>query len=220
VVIEVVLTYGMVSIISGAVLAGVYIHPVSAPALFVVSTALVAATLMNVRKLPTALSKARWIPAVRTTLIRAAKLVVVPSSATWANTFKGIALYCGYSCLQLAFIVLIAAAFTDLDAFTAAVIAGTWGLSLAIGWLTFVPPVGLGARDGLALVFFSQVLDVPAASSIVVASRIVMLATDLAFVAAVECLGISLNRRTERPIASQSSNIIATRQSVPNIESP
>jgi hypothetical protein len=81
------------------------------------------------------------------------------------------------------------------------IIAGTWGVSVTLGWLSFLP-VGLGVRDVLASILFAQVLDAPTASLIAAASRIVMIALDLVFVGAVELLALGLTVRRPEPQAS------------------
>lgn len=195
VVIEVVFTYGMVTIISGSILCGAYLHPLVAIATFIVGTMFFAATLIMTGRLAVKdISQPVDYSVIRKTLRRVANRVSGRSFFSLAFTLKGIAFYSCYSFMQLSFIVLIAAAFADLDTFAIAVIAGAWGISLTVGWLSILPPVGLGARDGLAFLLFSQVIDVSSAGSIVVTSRIVMLATDLAFVAAIECLASGLTR--------------------------
>lgn len=115
--------------------------------------------------------------------------------------------YGGYACLQLGFIVLIASAFADVGASEAAIIAGAWGLSLTIGWLSFLSPAGLGVRDGLALALFSQAVSVSEAGSIVIASRIVMLAADMAFVGFVELLALGAARRRKQRVSAGHGSI-------------
>lgn len=189
VVIEVAFTYCMITIISGAVLSGVYLHPAAAGVILVFGIIVFAASMIKIGKLSIDHSSQTPTPsAFLKTIQKAARLVAGRSHFTLAFTLKGIALYGIYACTQIAFIVLISLAFADLDFSAIAVIAGAWGVSITVGWISIFPPVGLGARDGLAFVLFSQVIDVPAASSIVVASRTVMLLTDLAFVATVEAL--------------------------------
>ena len=77
-----------------------------------------------------------------------------------------------HACLNMAFIVLLALSFRELNLNQSFFIAGAWGLSMTLGWLAFLAPGGLGARDGVALLLFSQVLDAPAAALIVAAARI------------------------------------------------
>ena len=108
------------------------------------------------------------------------------------NSIWGITAYGTHACLQLVFIVLLAQSFADLTLDQAITIAGAWALSSTLGSFTFLAPAGLGVRDGLALVLFSQVLDAPTSGLIVAASRVVMITTDLAFVGIVEVLAIAV----------------------------
>jgi hypothetical protein len=107
-----------------------------------------------------------------------------------------------YCALQLVFITLIAASFADLSLTQGVIIAGAWGVSLTLGWLSFLAPVGLGVRDGLAFVLFSQVLDAPTASLIVATSRIVMIVADLTFVGVVELLVLGISFKQTQPQTS------------------
>ncbi len=187
IIIEVVLAYGMLTIISITVLSWVYLHPILAVIILTAGVCLFGAALIKIGSLsidddPHTLQ----IPLAQIFIQRMARLLYGGSSFSHTATVKGLGFYGSYALMQLVFIVLIAASFSDLTVSKMAVIAGAWGISLTVGWLSILPPVGLGARDGLAFVLFSQVIDLPAASSVVVASRLVMLSTDLAFVIAVE----------------------------------
>ena len=187
IVIEVVLAYGMLTIISGSILSWVYLHPLIAVTTFAFGVIFFGASVIKIGNL----SKDNTLQSPPISLTRmvsqkAATLLTGGSYFSCNFTLKGLGLYGAYSFMQLAFIVLIAASFTDLNASRIAVISGALGLSLTVGWLSVFPPVGLGARDGLAFLLFSQVVELPAASSIVVASRLLMLSTDLVFVMAVE----------------------------------
>jgi hypothetical protein len=82
------------------------------------------------------------------------------------------------------------------------VIAGAWGLSITLGWVSFLAPVGLGVRDGMAFVIFAEVLDAPTASLIVAASRVVMVAADMVFVGLVELVSLAMSSRQTQPQVS------------------
>ena len=187
IIVEVVLAYGMLTIISIALLTWVYLHPIFAVITFAVSVFFFGSALIKTRSFSAkrTLQNIR-IPLAHMVFQRAARILFGGTYISRNTTLKGLGLYGAYSFMQLAFIVLIAASFADLTASKIAVIAGAWGLSLTVGWLSILPPAGLGARDGLAFILFSQGVGLPAASSIVLASRLVMLMTDLAFVLAVE----------------------------------
>lgn len=187
IIIEVVLAYGMLTIISITVLSWVYLHPILAFIILTASVFLFGGALIKIGAISTDDgTQTLQIPLARMVIRRLARLLYGGSSFSNTTTIKGLGFYGSYALMQLVFIVLIAASFSDLTVSKMAVIAGAWGISLTVGWLSILPPVGLGARDGLAFVLFSQVIDLHAASSIVVASRLVMLSTDLAFVIAVE----------------------------------
>ena len=132
---------------------------------------------------------------------RAHRLIVGERPLSLGTGLWGVVVYSVYSLMQLAFIVLIAYSFTDLTIQQAAVVAGAWGVSITLGWVSFLAPVGLGVRDGLAFFLFSQTMDPGTASLIVASSRIVSIAADLVFVGAVELLAIGMgaDRRAGRP---------------------
>ena len=189
IIIEVVLAYGMLTIISITVLSWVYLHPIIAFIILTTGVFLFGASLIKIGSLSTDVGiQTLKLPLAQMVTRRFARLLYGESSFSHTTVLKGLGFYGSYALMQLVFIVLIAASFSDLTVSKMAVIAGAWGISLTVGWLSIFPPVGLGARDGLAFVLFSQVIDLPAASSIVVASRLVMLSTDLAFVIAVESI--------------------------------
>ena len=197
-VIEVVFTYALVTIIGGALLLAINFHILSGGALLVVGFVAFTASVPKSQKiLSTSLSSTRsnslW-PKIRQ---RAGKLLIGGSCFTLSNTIWGVLVYGLYSCMQLGFMVLIAASFADLNLSQAAIIAGAWGVSLTLGWISFLAPVGLGVRDGLAFALLAQVLDAPTASLIVTTSRVVMLGVDFVFLGAVEllALGLSSSRR-------------------------
>jgi hypothetical protein len=104
------------------------------------------------------------------------------------DTVWGVVFYGAYSCLQLLFIVLLAAGITDLTFTQALTIAGAWGIGSVLGYFAFIAPGpgGLGIRDGITLILFSQVIDMPTAALVVAVSRIVMITADVAFVGIIE----------------------------------
>lgn len=133
---------------------------------------------------------------------RAQRFLVGVNSLSLTDTVWWTGLYCLHTSFQLLFIVLIAESFVDLTLSQAVTIAGVWGLSLTLGWLSFLTPAGLGVREGLALVFFTQVLDAPTVILVIAASRIVMTVSDLAFVGAVELLAMGVNFKRTQPQSS------------------
>jgi hypothetical protein len=120
------------------------------------------------------------------------RLFVGERPLSWWDTIRATGLYGISSCLQLTFIVFLAESFVNLTLGQAVAVAGAWALSTCFGYFVFLAPAGIGVRDGLALALFSQVLDVPTAGLVVAASRVVMVATDLCFVAIIEALATSL----------------------------
>jgi hypothetical protein len=193
-VIEVIFTYALVAIIGGTLLLAVNFHIFSGGALLIVGfIAFTASVLKSQKILNQSLFSARSYSIWTKIRQRACKLIVGDSYFTLSHTMWGVFVYGFYSCMQLGFIVLIAASFADLSIPQAAIIAGVWGVSLTLGWISFLAPVGLGVRDGLAFALFAPVLDAPTASLIVITSRVVMLGVDLVFVGAVELLALGLS---------------------------
>ena len=113
-------------------------------------------------------------------------LVVGEAVLSRRNSGWGVAAYGLHSCLQVAFVILLSASFTDLTVEQAAIVGAAWALSVSVGYFTFLTPAGLGVRDGIALALFSQALDAPTAGLIVASSRVVSIVGDVAFVGAVE----------------------------------
>jgi hypothetical protein len=97
-----------------------------------------------------------------------------------------IAAYAGHGALNLAFFVCTALAFVPLAPLEVVHVAGAWGLAMTLGWLAFIAPGGLGARDGVALVFLATLVDTPTAALIVAAARLLGVALDFLFVGLVE----------------------------------
>jgi glycosyltransferase 2 family protein len=193
-VIEVVFTYVLVAIIGGALLLSVNSHILSGGALLVLGFGAFTASISQLPKILTTRLPATQNSPVWTKLRqRAGKLIIGGSGFTLSHTVWGTLVYGFYAGMQLGCIVLIAASFADLNLSQAAAIAGAWGVSLALGWVSFLAPVGLGVRDGLAFALFTATLDAPTASLIVTTSRAVMLGADLVFVGAVELLAWGLN---------------------------
>lgn len=198
-VIEVIFTYVLITILSVALLSGTNVHLLAGPAALAIGVVVFIAGLLNIQKFVTAsLVNTHHCSLWRKTLKAAARLITGGSTFTLSDTLRGVSVYGLYSCMHLGLILLVAAAFADLNISLAATLAGAWGLSVTLGWISFLAPAGLGVRDGLAFVLFSQVLDPATAGIIVTASRIVMLAADVAFVGAVELLTLSLTRSRRR----------------------
>ena len=203
-VLEVIFTYGLVTVIGGALLASAYLHILAGwPVLILGLLAFVFGVPWAQSILSAGLrgeSKASLLGQIRT---KAHRLVVGEHPLTLSTGLWGVLAYSVYSLMQLAFIILVASSFTDLDVQTAAIVAGVWGVSITLGWVSFLAPVGLGVRDGLAFVLFSQIMDPASASLVVASSRIVSVAADIVFVGAVELLALGMGvRRTQQQTAS------------------
>ena len=104
--------------------------------------------------------------------------------------FKGIGFYGLYSVMQLTCIIVVALAFVPLTFSQALILMGVWGISLTAGWLCFILPVGIGAREGIAFLALSQILDINSASNILIASRLLSIGCDLIFVVSMEILAL------------------------------
>lgn len=113
--------------------------------------------------------------------------------------FWPIAAYAGHGALNLVFFVLAALAFVPLGPSDILLVAGAWGLAMTLGWLAFLAPGGLGARDGVALLFLAPLMDAPTAALIVAAARLLSVVLDFVFVGLVEAA--LLLRRLRRPQA-------------------
>lgn len=111
-----------------------------------------------------------------------------------------IAAYAGHGALNLAFFVLTALAFVPLAPVEILHVAGAWGLAMTLGWLAFLAPGGLGARDGVALLFLAPLVDTPTAALIVAAARLLGVLIDFVFVGVVEAVLLIL--RLRRPMSS------------------
>jgi hypothetical protein len=226
-VIEVIFTYVLLTIISGALLLGTNFHLLGGGGLLVVGLVVFTAGALQSQKiLSTSLSGTDPNSAWWQTLRRACRLITGGPGLTLPNIASGIVVYSIYSCMQLGFIVLVAGAFAQLSISQAAIIAGAWGVSLTLGWISFLAPVGLGVRDGLAFTLFAQVLDPATAGIIVTASRVVMLIVDLAFIGVVEgavkllTLCLSWSRRKQRAVPSGSAALVGLRPAKPNGQQP
>lgn len=200
---EVLFTYSLVAVVGGASLATVKLHLSAGLAVLVVGFLLVGISIPIAQRMfatreGISSSISLW-PKLRRQVQR---FILGVRPLTFKNTVWALSVYGIYSVLQLVFIVLIAASFADLSLTQVLIIAGAWGVSITLGWVTFLVPVGLGVRDGLAFVLFAQVLDAPTASLIVAASRIVMIGVDLIFVGVVEALVLGTNIRQTQPQVS------------------
>ena len=136
-------------------------------------------------------------------------------------------LYGIHAALNLVYISLLALSFIELDTNQILTIASAWAISMTLGWLAFLAPGGLGARDGIALLLFSVTIDTSTAALIVAAARILGIATDVIFVATVEWFQVfsSSRIRADTPLmpgSPQSSDLSPVRISadqVPNRQS-
>ena len=202
---EVLFSYGIVTILGTGLIVAARVHLLAGAMTIVLGLFALAASIPLAHR---ALAAGNNSEAATSSLLwskirrRAHRLLVGTNPLPLRTIVWAIAAYGLYSSLQLVFIVLIARSFVDLTLLQGAIIAGAWGLSITLGWLSFLAPVGLGVRDGLAFVLFAQVLDPASASLIVVASRTVMIATDVAFVGAVELLAFGLNIKQSQPQTS------------------
>ena len=199
---EVLFSYSIVAFIGVALVLGARVHWLAGPTTLVFGLLAFAVAVPTAQRLLSPGSKVLFQePFWNKARQRAQRLLVGPSPFSLKNCIWAVLVYGIYSGLQLVFIALIAESFVDLTLNQGLIIAGAWGLSVTLGWLSFLP-VGLGVRDILASVLFAQVLDAPTASLIVAASRIVMIAVDLVFVGAVELLALSLTNKQTQPQAS------------------
>jgi hypothetical protein len=200
---EVLFSYSIFAVIGAALLVGERAHFGAGLVTLGVGLTLVGASVLAAQRLLTAGNAATlyssWWGKIRR---RALRFVVGITPFTLRDTIWAVTVYGIYCALQLVFITLIAASFADLSLTQGVIIAGAWGVSLTLGWLSFLAPVGLGVRDGLAFVLFSQVLDAPTASLIVATSRIVMIVADLTFVGVVELLVLGISFKQTQPQTS------------------
>jgi hypothetical protein len=199
---EVLLSYSIVAIIGIALILAARVHPLAGlaaliPGLLVFTISIPAAQRILGPRDNTSSQESLWSKVCQ----RAQRFLIGPTPFSLKNSIWAVSTYGIYSSLQLVFIFLIAERFVDLTLTQAFIIAGAWGLSLTLGWLSFLP-VGLGIRDLLASGLIAQVLDAPTASLIVAASRIVMVGVDLVFVGVVELLVLGLNIRQTQPQTS------------------
>lgn len=108
-----------------------------------------------------------------------------------------VAAYAGHGMLNLVFFVLVALSIVPLQPLEILQIAGAWGLAMTLGWLAFLAPGGLGARDGVALLFLAPLVDTPTAALIVAAARLLGVILDFVFVGLTEVA--LLARRQRQP---------------------
>ena len=205
---EVLFSYSIVTIAGAALLVGARVHLLLGVGVFLVGMGAFSISVPIMQRLlgrSTPQSEpASWFSKLRS---RTQKFIVGATYFSGWNTVWAVTVYGVYAGFQLLFIVLIAESFVDLTFFQMAVIAGAWGLSITLGWVSFLAPVGLGVRDGLAFVMFAQVLDVPTASLIVAAARVVLVAADLVFVGLVEVLALAMSsRRVQAQAPTQTGN--------------
>jgi len=194
-VVEVVFSYGTLSLLSLALLVGVYIAPIWGVVLFCTSILIFGISTIRVYKVMLAHSDANIKRSNMTRLFAIlSKIVTGAYDVKNSVIASGIGLYIAYGLLQMICIILISSGFTDLDMRAIAIVAGGWGLSLTLGWLVFFVPVGIGAREGLALFFFSQVMDLATAGAVLVTSRVLLLVADVSFVTASEAISFSLSK--------------------------
>jgi hypothetical protein len=187
---EFVFSYSMLTMAGAALIISVLVHPLAGVLVFIIGTALIATGIPLAQKVLSQGKRVGSQKALWQVFHRFIHRMLVGNQrlplrlSLWGVTMYGI-----HVSLQLMFIVLVAESFLDLSFSQAAIVAGVWALSGVLGYLSFLSPAGgLGVRDGLALVFLSQVLDASASGLIIAAARIVMIPADLAFVGSVELL--------------------------------
>ena len=194
-VVEVFFSYGTLALLSLSVLVGVYVSGILSVVLFGVGVMVFALSTVKVYKVMQANSDATTKHAGITKILSIVSRVATGGYEVKGSVIaSGIGLYMGYGFLQLIGIVLVSSAFIDIDMRIIAILAGGWGLSLTLGWLVFVVPVGIGAREGFALFFFSQVMDLATASAVLVASRTLLLLADVTFVLGSEAIFFTLSK--------------------------
>lgn len=199
---EVLFSYSIIAIIGTALILVARVHLLAGLAAFIFGLLAFAISIPVAQRIlalgdKTSSPESLWSKAHQ----RAQRFLIGPIPFSLKSSIWAVSTYGIYSSLQLIFVILIAESFVDLTLTQALIIAGAWGLSVTLGWLSFLP-VGLGVRDVLASVLFAQVLDAPTASLIVAASRGVMIALDLVFVGAVELLVLGMNIRQTQPQTS------------------
>jgi hypothetical protein len=200
---EVLFSYGIVSIIGAALMVGARVHLVAGLAVFGVGMVTLAFGVPAIQRLlGRTSSDARPESLLSKLRNRAQRYIVGATYFSGMNILWAVGVYGIYSVFQLLFIILISGSFVDLSPHQMVVIAGAWGLSITVGWVSFLAPVGLGVRDGMAFVIFAEVLDAPTASLIVAASRVVMVAADMVFVGLVELVSLAMSSRQTQPQVS------------------
>lgn len=193
---EVIFTYGLVTVIGGAFLASAYLHALAGWPVLILGLLAFAFGVPWAQSIVSlglrGEAKKLLVGQIRA---KAHKLIVGEHPLSLGNGIWSVVAYGIYSLMQLAFIVLIASSFTDLTLQQAAIVAGAWGVSITLGWVSFLAPVGLGVRDGLAFVLFSQAMDPASASLVVASSRIISIAADIVFVGAAELLAMGMGSK-------------------------
>jgi hypothetical protein len=208
---ELVFCYGILTILGISLILGVRVHFLVGGLVLAIGLAAFIIGVPRLQRGP-ALNKISsygppWLRRISGFVLR---LLVGDKPLSFKDVIWGVTAYGVCSCLQLGFIVLLAGSFVNLSLSQAVTIAGAWGLSTTLGYLTFVAPGpgGLGVRDGLALMFFGQVLDLPTAGLIVAVARVVMIAADMVFVGLIELLAIG--QRGVQKVLSASTGIEAS----------
>jgi hypothetical protein len=187
---EFVFSYSMLTVVGAVLIIAVLVHPVAGVLALIVGTASVATGIPLAQRV---LSQGNRIGSHRALWQAFHRFVhrtlVGDKHLPLRHALWGIAMYGTLASLQMMFIALVAESFLDLSFSQAAIVAGVWALSGILGYIAFFSPAGgLGVRDGLALVFLSQILDASTSGLIIAAARIVMIPADLAFVGSVELL--------------------------------
>jgi glycosyltransferase 2 family protein len=176
---EILFSYGMLTILGAGFLVWVAAGP--APGIVALAAGTLALGLV-MRLLGRAAGPSRLtrlLPARLRSL--AAETQSRPQPIVWP-----IAAYAGHGALNLVFFVLVALSFVPLPPLDILQIAGAWGLAMTLGWLAFLAPGGLGARDGVALLFLAPLVDTPTAALIVAAARLLGVILDFVFVGLAE----------------------------------
>jgi hypothetical protein len=200
-VLEILFSYGMLTVLGAALLAGAAWSPAAGVTILAAGVAAlglgIGVLLARTRRIGRdRAARGRTLPA------RLARHLPETPPMPPGAIALAIAAYAAHGGLNLLFLVFATLAFVDLDTAGLVHVAGAWGVAMTLGWLAFLAPGGLGARDGIALLFMAQVMDAPDAALIVAATRILGVALDVLFVGAVEVvvLAARLTRHLQRAL--------------------
>lgn len=189
---EILFSYGMLTVLGAGFLAWALTGALAGMAVLVAGTV----ALGLVMRL---LGRARGSPRLARVLPSRLQGLGAEASGRVQPVVWPIAAYAGHGALNLVFFVLVALSFAPLPPVAILQVAGAWGLAMTLGWLAFLAPGGLGARDGVALLFLAPLVDTPTAALIVAAARLLGVVLDFVFVGLTEVA--LLARRLRQPAA-------------------